>query len=242
MEFREFALSDKPEERKKREIKAASAECVPISISKDDQSGIFPGTGKNYNTWVSECECMDFRRRLLPCKHMYRLAHELGLYDLGAVKEEAANIKWKITPERRAEAYEKVIHLIESYPDEVQLELRGVLSDRYGNMTHICQDISLLEKPLADGLLELVDNPGSIIENNTQKRTVEGMLAAGFLFPPEVKTTKKARYEWCLAHPDVACSIVYSKYGVVHTIGDLEIANKKTYTYLNRKFETSFDW
>lgn len=90
MTFNEFALSDKPEERKKREVKAASAECVPISISAEDQSGIFEGTTKKYNTYLDFCECTDFRRRHFPCKHMYRLAQELGLHDLSAVRDEAA--------------------------------------------------------------------------------------------------------------------------------------------------------
>lgn len=236
MTFEEFALSDKPEERKKREIKAASAECVPVSISKEEQSGVFSGSGKNYNTWVGECECPDFRRRLLPCKHMYRLAQELGLYDLSSVKEEAAKVKWKVTPQRRAEAYEKVVALIESYSEETQIELQSVLGDRYGDMTHICRDIALLKKPLEDGLVEIVDSPITIVERHYQKTTVEAMLAAGFTFPDDIKQTKKARYEWCLEHPDVACSYAYPEYCVVRTIGNLEIANKKVYTYLNNKF------
>lgn len=238
MGFTEFALSDKPEERRKREIKAASAECVPISISAETQSGVFKGSSGNYNTWIAECECNDFRRRLLPCKHMYRLAQELGLYDLSSVKEEAAAVKWKITPQRRADAYEKVVALVDSYPEETQVELQSVLSDRYGDMTHICQDATLLEKPIADGLVEIVDSPVTIVERHYQKTTVEGMLAAGFVFPDDVKHTKKARYQWCLEHPDIACSYVYPGYCVVRTIGDLEIANRKTYTYLNRKFDS----
>lgn len=238
MGFTEFALSDKPEERRKREIKAASAECVPISISAETQSGVFKGSSGNYNTWIAECECNDFRRRLLPCKHMYRLAQELGLYDLSSVKEEAAAVKWKITPQRRADAYEKVVALVDSYPEETQVELQSVLSDRYGDMTHICQDATLLEKPIADGLVEIVDSPVTIVERHYQKTTVEGMLAAGFVFPDDVKQTKKARYQWCLEHPDIACSYVYPGYCVVRTIGDLEIANRKTYTYLNRKFDS----
>lgn len=236
MGFTEFALSDKPEERRKREIKAASAECVPISISAETQSGVFKGSSGNYNTCITECECTDFRRRKLPCKHMYRLTQELGLYDLSSVKEEAAEVKWKITPQRRAESYEKVIALIESYPEETQVELQSVLSDRYSDMTHICQDDTLLEKPIADGLVEVVDSPITIIERHYQKTTVEGMLAAGFAFPDSVKQTKKARYEWCLEHPDIACAYAYQGYCVVRTVGDLEIANRKAYTYLNKKF------
>lgn len=120
------------------------------------------------------------------------------------------------------------------------MELREVLSDRYGDMVHICRDAALLEKPLADGLLETVSSPITIIERHSQKTTVEGMLAAGFVFPDDVKQTKKARYLWGLEHPDVACAYAYPTYFLVQTAGILEIAHTKTYTYLNDKFTTEF--
>lgn len=36
-------------------------------------------TGNTYSVSLSECTCADFQRRRLPCKHMMRLAVELGL-------------------------------------------------------------------------------------------------------------------------------------------------------------------
>lgn len=38
-------------------------------------------TGKQYNVFLDHCNCPDFKRRQKPCKHMYRLALELGIID-----------------------------------------------------------------------------------------------------------------------------------------------------------------
>lgn len=239
MKFDKFALSDKPEERVKRELKAASAECTPISIDAGQQCGKFVGSSGFYNTWISECECVDFRRRGFPCKHMYRLAHELGLYNLGNVVANASERKVPVA--ERSKALEKCIELIDSYPEDVQRALQSVLGSRYGKDVYVCADSDVLVRPLSDGLLEVLDSPMTIIERNTQKRTVEGMLEAGFAFPDNVKPTKKSRYEWCIQNAKVACKLVYPKWCVVQPAGILEIAHLKAYTYLNRKFEEVYD-
>ena len=38
------------------------------------------GKIKNYDVSLGECTCMDFMRRRKPCKHIYRLAVELGIF------------------------------------------------------------------------------------------------------------------------------------------------------------------
>ncbi|GAA0200753.1 hypothetical protein [Selenomonas dianae] len=37
-------------------------------------------SGHSYETSLTKCKCVDFRQRRLPCKHIYRLAAELGVY------------------------------------------------------------------------------------------------------------------------------------------------------------------
>lgn len=36
----------------------------------------------DYVVTLEECTCPDFEKRGKPCKHMYRLAHELGVFEL----------------------------------------------------------------------------------------------------------------------------------------------------------------
>lgn len=42
---------------------------------------------KVYHTTLTSCTCPDFAERQLPCKHMYRLAEELGYFDLYYAEE-----------------------------------------------------------------------------------------------------------------------------------------------------------
>ena len=49
-----------------------------VSVDRENQTGII----NDYEVTLSSCKCVDFGRRKLPCKHMYRLAHELSLFYL----------------------------------------------------------------------------------------------------------------------------------------------------------------
>ena len=55
------------------------------SVDRENQSG----TIKNYFVALDGCTCVDFGRRHKPCKHIYRLAFELGVFDLDAEKIDA---------------------------------------------------------------------------------------------------------------------------------------------------------
>lgn len=64
-----------------KRIKAASR-IKPDSfiINPDGISAVFQGSSPfPYETTQLGCTCVDFERRHLPCKHMYRLAIELGM-------------------------------------------------------------------------------------------------------------------------------------------------------------------
>ena len=70
-------------EQVKRQKSAVSAKMTPISVDSALCSGSFKGSKSSiYSTTLSSCTCIDFTRRSLPCKHIYRLAHELHQFDL----------------------------------------------------------------------------------------------------------------------------------------------------------------
>lgn len=233
MEFSKLAMMDVADEREKREKKALSAECTPLSLDKEKQSGIFKGSSGSYITTLEFCTCKDNARRRFPCKHMYRLAAELGIYNIGTLQSDVSKVK-KTKYEKNA-LFEKAISLIDSYPEEVQRDIRLALYFWHNQKSHIITK-ALMSIPLSDELFIIVNDPIAILKANTQKRTVEGMLNAGFAFPKELKPTKKARYEWCLEHPDVVCSIAYAD-TVAVSISDLyKPVALKVYTYLNKKF------
>lgn len=62
-----------------RQFRAADPRYTPLELDRDFLSGKFLGLETDYHTTLTTCECMDFQRRALPCKHMYRLAHELDV-------------------------------------------------------------------------------------------------------------------------------------------------------------------
>ena len=70
-------------EQIKRQKRAMTRQCKPLSINFDNKTGVFPSSssGTYYVSTVS-CTCPDFIKRRKPCKHMYRLLDELGLYSL----------------------------------------------------------------------------------------------------------------------------------------------------------------
>lgn len=60
-----------------------------ISIKKENLSGQI----NDYQVTLAHCTCTDFKRRKKPCKHMYRLAHELGIFDLNKKREAMMSVK-----------------------------------------------------------------------------------------------------------------------------------------------------
>lgn len=71
--------------------RALSDKMSPLSVDSEKQVGIFDGSGANpYETTLISCTCSDFIRRKLPCKHIYRLAVELGAIDISNFYNEKA--------------------------------------------------------------------------------------------------------------------------------------------------------
>lgn len=71
-------LHAKPSQLKRQK----SATSIPIRSEHLDISSSSVAI-KDYAVSLDSCTCIDFQRRRLPCKHMYRLAHELKMFDLG---------------------------------------------------------------------------------------------------------------------------------------------------------------
>lgn len=83
MNFGSWAAYDHVEENQVKRIqKARKGENTPIEIDRGNGTASFLGSGKNpYIVTLDSCSCFDFSKRKLPCKHIYRLAMELGLID-----------------------------------------------------------------------------------------------------------------------------------------------------------------
>lgn len=66
----------------KRRLSGEKIKCEAISLDTASMSAAIIGSDPEpYSVTLSGCSCFDFTSRGLPCKHMYRLADELGLSD-----------------------------------------------------------------------------------------------------------------------------------------------------------------
>lgn len=65
-----------------RILRAQTLSSSSVKINKKERSAIIQGSGSSpYQVTLTECSCPDFRFRRVPCKHMCRLAMELGELD-----------------------------------------------------------------------------------------------------------------------------------------------------------------
>lgn len=62
-----------------------------ISVNFDDKTAMVVGSKGSYDVSLDNCTCYDYDTRQLPCKHIYRLAFELGyLEDIPKVNRKAS--------------------------------------------------------------------------------------------------------------------------------------------------------
>lgn len=75
-----FVEGEKAQARKER---AAYGELTPTYIDTELKYGLFTGaTGGKYRTTLRRCSCPDFKKRKVPCKHMYYVAAKCGVENL----------------------------------------------------------------------------------------------------------------------------------------------------------------
>ena len=109
-------------DQRKRIESAKKANMTPVSVDENDLSGEFVGSAK-YHVTLLTCNCSDFRRRGLPCKHIYRLAIELGLLDEHA-KSDSSKIR---TAKLERYSLKETVKKVESLTDKQRKILQDVM-------------------------------------------------------------------------------------------------------------------
>ncbi len=76
-----------------------------------------------YTTSLSKCDCEDFKRRNLPCKHMYKFAYKLGIidesWDLSGLAPGLKNLLDSLSPT----AIRTLIRLMDNYQYTYKFEI-----------------------------------------------------------------------------------------------------------------------
>ena len=140
----------------KRIKSAKSSKLTPIIIDETELCGCFQGSSGKYQTYLDYCPCGDFHRSKLPCKHIYRLAMELGVFE-SDFKSDSAAIP---TPKKEREPLSLTLDTVESLSLDAQHQLLGLLRTFSSNN----RNLKVILNPAIDELL----SSGLIIENGSR--------------------------------------------------------------------------
>lgn len=97
---------------------------TPLQLDTQRKTGTFAGSMGPYRTTLENCTCPDYLQRKYPCKHMYRLAVEMGLFDDMIDRDKLNRTSLKL--EDRI-PFDKAIREIENLASREQIEFRLII-------------------------------------------------------------------------------------------------------------------
>lgn len=215
----------------KRIQSAKSAKLTPIKIDTTDFYGYFQGAHGHYETWLDHCPCGDFRRSGLPCKHIYRLAIELGLMNIKAENNQSAIV----TPKNERVSLEKTIDIVEKLSIDAQRELLGIAS----NITSASPTCFV---DYGEVIIELIKS-GIIIEPNPEEYEIlfgYKKDITNFLDSENISYEKKAKVnelkQICL---DFALEKAIKTFGKRICVSiPTQFSSRSIHYYLHRKYDS----
>lgn len=226
-------VHDAPDQ-KKRIASAKSASCTPLSIVPDASAGSFSGSYGVYETTLETCTCVDFVRRKLPCKHIYRLAIELGAMD-GEVQSDAAQVK---KPLPRGYSLKEAVDILEELGDGSLEVLRSVLYLKFYRKKAeavgvvLCDDLTRL---VDAGVLVACDDPAALLGAYRRNELCDRLIGAGVSGFKKNAKLDDLIYWICENVPAVPA--IFSDAVAVRVADDFLKASRKIYTYLRRRLE-----
>lgn len=173
------------EHASKRIKSAKSAKLTPLNIDEENLLGNFKGSSGRYETHLDTCQCVDFIRNKLPCKHMYRLAIELG------VLNEKADSNIHLIPQAKNEktTLSATVDIIEKLSKEAQKRLCTIAySTTDAKPIAIVEADTIIEELLGSGIL--VDDGAGVQEKVTFGKKTETI---DFLTSHNVSFSKSAK-------------------------------------------------
>lgn len=149
----------------KRLASSKEASLTPISIDRENFCAIIPGKHGTYHVTLESCECSDFKRRNLPCKHIYRLAIELGMIKEDVLSYRHGGYNWK-----------QAVEILENYSEDIQCVFYDIFYNTMRKTSPIRKkkkdEISLL---VSEGLL--IDFPEKETPKFITIRPIEDFFA-----------------------------------------------------------------
>lgn len=226
------------DKQEKAIARAQLAETTPLTVDHSSQTAVFYGSGKApYETSLSTCTCNDFTRRKLPCKHIYRLAMELGIIDLPYKTGESKGARLE-----RQLFLEDAVSIIESLSENTQRQLMQMLGMTNFNISdrqnpYLFTDLSVIEDLRGCPLLE--ERPAAALILSQMKRADLNALIAqtGITNPPKKNASSSVLSQW-LQDNVTNLTAILPPYVAFSFVPSFDRAQRSTYQYLLRKYES----
>ena len=221
------------DEQQKRISSAQKAETSPSKVDKENFMGVFPGSGgKSYQTSLASCTCVDFARRKLPCKHIYRLAMECGVFD----KQFKTGVN-KNTLKASQFSLRDAVAELEKLETADQIIIKMFLCDHlYHDEEYLCvlkdKSTNLLKSPL----LQSIDSPESIALRAFKRNQILHILDEHGITGFKRNSSRDKLISWCIENIQ-DCWSVFPKVCVFQFSLNFQSAQRKVYSYLLRKFD-----
>lgn len=226
-------VHDTPDQ-KKRLASAKTAACTPLSVSQTDSTGSFSGSHGTYETTLESCTCADFVRRKLPCKHVYRLAIELGVLD-GSVASDSSKVK---RPARDGLSINDAVEVIERVEEEAQRALHAVLYAMFYEKK--AEAVGVIQSPEISALIEArilspCDDLRALLGAYRRNELRDALISAG-VSGFKKNASLDVLIGWICENVPEAASIFRDAIAV-RLADDFLKPARKIYTYLNRRNE-----
>lgn len=214
----------------KRIKSAKSAKLTPVKIDPIDCYGYFQGSHGRYETFLDECPCGDFRRSKLPCKHIYRLAIELGLMDISV----ESNINAISTPQNERVSIDETINIIEKLSEDAQRELLCIASNiRSTTPIYLVVYNPTIAELIRSGIV-IDARPGEHIINFGKKSEIMELLDSQNI-PYDRNVKKSVLEEICTKNIPEKFE---KKFGIkIYVSIPTKFSSQKIHFYLHRKYD-----
>lgn len=223
---------DSPDQQKRIDSAKKSA-CTPVSLDQETCTGTFKGSSGTHTTALDHCSCVDFNRRRLPCKHMYRLAMELGAFQTDFESDKSAIVEPKHSVHR--ERLSDTIKAVETLTSDQQLLLLEIVRSVNSKSPTICYKSTPNLQVLLDcNLIETVPDIKTCLAKYKKPELIT--LATSIGLEPDKKLLKPELINYIIENASKELETCTLAYTVVQTCE--HIRRRQVHMYLHRKWDT----
>lgn len=223
------------EDQLKRFNSSKKFECTPIMFNREDATATFQGKSHRYQTSLNNCECVDFIRNQKACKHMYRLALEMGLLE-GTFESNVLKISNQLSTEH-------ALTFIDILSDEAQKIVQDFLyyhlykkRENYGYIKS-----TILNELLNNEVFIVCDDAPALFDPFGRNELNEKI--APYSIPGFKKNLKKEKLiDWVIATAPHIITELTSDAVAVTLHPKFTKTKRKVYSHLKQKFPGDEIW